>query len=145
LQPRVLTPFLLYHQINMRRGLSIILVLFFGLGPLAATLSADDESRLPLCCRRHGAHHCAMSDAMMARRIQAAYGSTPIVTAPTYCPAYHGNAATSIAPVHGMASSVCQSPFVGWQAYSPFAAGATALSSHIRIRSVRGPPIPNLI
>ena len=41
----------------MRRALSSLLILFFGLGPLAVTLSDGDESRLPFCCRRHGDHH----------------------------------------------------------------------------------------
>jgi len=45
----------------MRRTLSIFLVLFFGLGPVAAALHAEEDAGLPACCRRHGAHHCAMA------------------------------------------------------------------------------------
>jgi hypothetical protein len=47
----------------MRRIVAVALLAIFGLLPLiAAALPADTESTLPACCRRHGAHHCAMSD-----------------------------------------------------------------------------------
>lgn len=58
----------------MRRILSILLTLVVGFGPAIAAVPANalasgyspwtgqqDESRLPACCRKHGAHHCAMS------------------------------------------------------------------------------------
>src|SRR5579864_3738776 len=79
----------------MRRALSILFVLFFGLAPLAATFDGDDAS-LPACCRRNGTHHCVMSDAMLARLVQAAF-STPAFTSPSHCPQYPtlGNAVPS--------------------------------------------------
>ena len=46
----------------MRKLLSILLLALFGLpfvSPLFA-LSGDAEGSLPACCRRGGAHHCAM-------------------------------------------------------------------------------------
>ena len=54
----------------MRRALSILLVLFFGLGPLTATLQGSDDSRLPACCRRNGAHHCVMAEEALARIVR---------------------------------------------------------------------------
>ncbi len=45
----------------MRRGFSILLILFFGLGPLSAFVDGSEDASLPACCRRHGAHHCAMN------------------------------------------------------------------------------------
>ncbi|MGB7548225.1 MAG: hypothetical protein WBM14_10785, partial [Terracidiphilus sp.] len=86
----------------MRRVLSIFLVLLFGLGPLSATLEASDDARLPPCCRRHGAHHCAMAEAMIARMAQAASG-TPAFTAPSHCPFYPTNASAILAPVYALA------------------------------------------
>ena len=56
----------------MRRILSIMLALVVGLGPALASVPANalglasgwtgkvDESQLPACCRRNGAHHCSM-------------------------------------------------------------------------------------
>jgi hypothetical protein len=48
----------------MRRLLAILLIAAFGF-PAVAPLFAqgqDLESHLPACCRRNGAHHCAMGD-----------------------------------------------------------------------------------
>lgn len=89
----------------MRRGLAILLVLFFGLGPLAATLQASDESRLPDCCRRHGAHHCAMSDAMRSQMAGPASDSKAAFTAPTHCPFYPGSALAALAHRQALAGS----------------------------------------
>ncbi len=75
----------------MRRWLSILLVLFFVLGPLTSTLQASDEVRLPPCCRRNGAHHCAMSDALMARMAHATGDPRPAFTTPSHCPYYPGS------------------------------------------------------
>ncbi|MDP9039491.1 MAG: hypothetical protein M3O02_09490 [Acidobacteriota bacterium] len=47
----------------LRRLLSILLLAAFGLPFIAAALplAQSGDSRLPACCRRNGAHHCAMS------------------------------------------------------------------------------------
>jgi hypothetical protein len=47
----------------MRRLLAMLLLAAFGL-PVAASalvLAQENEAHLPACCRRHGAHHCAMA------------------------------------------------------------------------------------
>jgi len=45
----------------MKRTLAALLVLVFGLPLVApAFVSIADRSELPACCRRNGAHHCAM-------------------------------------------------------------------------------------
>jgi hypothetical protein len=41
----------------VRRLLSILLLLVFGL-PLASPLLAQSDASLPACCRRAGKHHC---------------------------------------------------------------------------------------
>ena len=47
----------------MRRLLSLLLLAAFSLPLIAPALALgqDLDSNLPLCCRRHGAHHCAMN------------------------------------------------------------------------------------
>jgi len=47
----------------MRRILAILLLVAFGL-PIAApaiAMTETSDAHLPACCRRNGAHHCAMS------------------------------------------------------------------------------------
>lgn len=93
---------LVYHEGRMRRALSIFLILFFGFGPLTATLSASDEANLPACCRRNGAHHCAMSMAMRAWMVRSEL-RTPGFTAPAHCPFYPRTSSTATAPAHALA------------------------------------------
>ncbi|MGA2671690.1 MAG: hypothetical protein ABSE99_00570 [Terracidiphilus sp.] len=123
----------------MRRGLSIFLILFFWLGPLAATLPGSDQSRLPPCCRRHGAHHCAMAMRMAAAMAQAASGK-PVLTAPSQCPLFPAGTAAPAVPVHALAVSSLRLPVPLAQAHSPAAARAVARLGQIRTRAGRGPP-----
>jgi hypothetical protein len=121
----------------MRRALSILFVFLFALGPLAAAFH-EDESSLPACCRRNGTHHCLMSDAMLARMIQAAI-STPAFTAPSHCPRYdlRGNAAPShLALAHApLAVNPCIPQLL------PVAPSSShARSIHLRTPALRGPP-----
>jgi hypothetical protein len=45
----------------MRRIWATLLLALFGFSPIIPALSAgDSESTLPACCRRNGAHHCAI-------------------------------------------------------------------------------------
>lgn len=77
---------LLYDEATVRRIASILLVLLFGLGPVSPLLEAED-ARLPACCRGNGAHHCAMSAALMARMLHAEQ-RTHGFSAPRACPLY---------------------------------------------------------
>src|SRR5580704_12128026 len=122
----------------MRRAFSILLVLLFGLGPLAATVDGDDAS-LPACCRRHGVHHCAMVDAALARMVQAAL-STPRFTAPSRCPQYPtlGNAAPSTALALAHAPEAMTARISEFLSGSP--SGSHASSIHLRTPALRGPP-----
>jgi len=123
----------------MRRALAIILVVFFGLGPLTATLDASDDSRLPACCRRHGAHHCEMSDGPAARMAEAASG-TLVLAAPSHCPMYPSSDLATIAPGHALVSSPATSPFLVAQAQAPIADSSAAHMSPVRSQAGRGPP-----
>jgi len=97
----------------MRRGFSILLMLVLGLGPLSSLIDGSEDVNLPACCRRHGAHHCAMEAQIAAMMRDAQSGKAPIVSAPMTCPYYPGavNAlwtpalAAAAAEVQALASS----------------------------------------
>jgi hypothetical protein len=124
----------------MRRALSILLVLFFGLGPLAATLDASDEARLPICCRRNGSHHCSISGDALARIVQASSGSTPVLAAPGQCPLYPGTAPATISPIHALTTASSASFAVQGHALSAQAPQLAARSTETSTNAVRGPP-----
>lgn len=124
----------------MRRLLSIFLILLFWLGPLAAILPANAESRLPACCRRHGTHHCAMSAEQYAQTTQASSSSNPVLTAPSHCPYFPGSMAVATTPIHALASSSADPPVLPAKAHSLAASRAGARLSQIRTRAGRGPP-----
>jgi len=63
------------------------MVLLWWLAPMSALLPASASSPLPACCRRNGAHHCAMASTAMAQSGQNA--SKHGVSAPAHCPLYH--------------------------------------------------------
>ena len=123
----------------MRRWLSISLILFFGLGPLAASLSASTDSRLPACCRRHGVHHCAGSMSATSTLAQAP-SNNPVVSTPSTCPYFPGYNVASATTTHALASSPLSLPIVLAHSHSPAAVCATARLSQIRTRAGRGPP-----
>ena len=133
----------MYHESQMRRLLSIFLVLFFGLGPLAATLDASDDARLPACCRRLGTHHCAMTTRMAAMMAQSASSET-IVTAPSTCPAFPGDTAARTTAPHALTAAAVGLPALIAKTHSPAAARAAARTSQIRTRSGRAPPASSL-
>jgi hypothetical protein len=131
----------------MRRSLSILLILFFGLGPLAVTLSASDDSRLPACCRRHGAHHCAMSEQMaaqMAAMASDAESAAPSVKAPATCPYFPGYTVALSSMTLALAPAQVTLPALIAQPHSPAASRANARASQLRTRANRGPPASSI-
>jgi len=122
----------------MRRAFSLILVLVFAAGPLAAALQSDDL-RLPPCCRRNGAHHCSMSDAMIARMVQLSHGK-PILTLPAHCPFYPHNAVNTLGPAFELALSCTPLPALSAQALAPVPYRAVALAARLRSHSGLSPP-----
>lgn len=119
----------------MRRGLSISLILLLWLGPFAFVLPGIDESRLPFCCRRHGAHHCAMDT-----ESSVAQNEGPVFSASSHCPRFPASLAACTAP----AFSPPQCP-PGWQASTtqtlePGSDRDAARAGLLRAQSDRGPP-----
>lgn len=132
-------PFLVYDEVQMRRALSISLIMFFSFGPLAATLGASEDAGLPACCRRLGAHHCAMAMGMAAAMIDAAPGKA-IFAAPATCPEFPGTAAATASSPQALTASPIGLPALLAQLHTPPATRAAARLSLIRTRSGRGPP-----
>jgi hypothetical protein len=127
----------------MRRALPIFLILFFGLGPLAVTLSAGDESRLPYCCRRHGDHHCTMSTRTADLMLQSE-SNEPAFAAPATCPYFPGYTVAPTTSVLALAAAPAGLPDLLAEPHSPAAARAAARLSQIRTRAGRGPPASTL-
>jgi len=123
----------------MRRALSILLVLVFSAGPLLFAFQANDSS-LPACCRRHGAHHCAMDSAESA----ADSAASPILKAPSRCPRFpqHANARTSACAAVLNYSHVATAIACDAERSGPAATGH--ISIHLRTPVLRGPPASHL-
>ena len=130
--PRALR--LAYHEWQMRRGFSILLLALLALAPVLPAFSGGEDSRLPACCRRHGAHHCAMRMAL------ARHATEPGWNSPAHCPCWPEHAATSFAVESALvARGVAATP----QRQQMFSASAQALDPLVGQRillSSRGPP-----
>jgi len=124
----------------MRRGFSIFLVLFFGLGPLSAFVDSGTDAGLPPCCRRHGAHHCAMYAQIMAMRAGRGIDPTPGFSAPLTCPLYHGPTFSMLMPAHALMAAPA-SFRAEFKRNSPSASEQmAAFSGPSRAHAGRGPP-----
>jgi len=126
----------------MRRGLSILLILVFGLGPLSATLQASDDAYLPACCRRNGAHHCAMAVAMARMMAHLPPDPHPAFTVPLTCPYYPGARPLLITAIHALAATAARLPGQRVRVLASAAGQTLALSSPSRNYAGRGPPAP---
>ena len=114
----------------MRQTLAALLVAVFGFSPVAPALLAGDLN-LPACCRRLGAHHCAMANAgaqgasfVQQRCLQFPSGSATLTA----------SALTSVPPSRVIFSAIVSHPTAHNQT-EPF--GRIAFS---RSRQKRGPP-----
>lgn len=125
----------------MRRGFSILLILFFGLGPLSATAGASDgNATLPACCRRGGAHHCALAMQRAAADASLPPGSTPVVSTPLTCPYYPGAAVAITGPAPALVAVAAHLPVLAASFYSAAAVATPSLSIPNRTHAGRGPP-----
>jgi hypothetical protein len=128
----------------MRRCFSIFLILFFGLGPLAALAEDTEDASLPSCCRRHGAHHCEMDAQKMAIRAGVAVDSTTTFSAPPTCPLYHGPALYMLMPAHALATEAASTRAEFTRSPAPASERIAASSRPNSAHAVRGPPIADL-
>jgi|SRR5579872_4050171 len=130
-----------YHRFQMRRSLSILFSLFFALGPLVALFGEDYDARLPACCRRHGAHHCAMSSDAPDRATASNTGPSHFFAAPSRCPLYPHATPAPTSSTHAIATSKITALSFSTQGYVP---SEQHLGFSNRLFSnllVRGPPI----
>jgi hypothetical protein len=133
-----------YDETQMRRGFSIFLILFFGLGPLSAMIvDGGGEASLPLCCRRHGAHHCAMSVAAM--KAQAEPGATPVLAVPVTCPQFPGAAAMFAASSPALTANAANIPVEIERTHATECGPVEVSSSPSHAHAGRGPPEATLI
>ena len=125
----------------MRKLLSILLLAAFGLPFLAPLLAQGQSANLPICCRRNGEHHCAMSTADRDSLAPAA-GNDRAWTAPAqhcpYCPA-------SVVTTHPHDTLASSQRHPGSVAIFSHPAGQPQTESRRRIaqdrsRQKRGPP-----
>ena len=123
----------------MRRCFSILLILFFGFGPLSALIDGEDAN-LPPCCRRHGAHHCAMAAHMAEMMQEAGSGPQALAGAPMTCSEYPGAAARLAAPAAALTAAAAGLPALQARARVAPAEYAAPESTRTRAHSGRGPP-----
>lgn len=124
----------------MRRGFSIFMILFFGLGPLSAFVDSSQDAGLPACCRRHGAHHCAMSAQAMTMKAGMAFDPAPSVSAPSTCPLYHGPSFAMLVPANALMTAEARVQAEFTETYSPAFEQIAAFSTPSRAYAGRGPP-----
>jgi hypothetical protein len=124
----------------MRRGFSIVLMLILGLVPLSAFIDGSEDTNLPACCRRHGAHHCSAVVHMAAVRVKIEAGSTPVLAAPLTCPDYPGAATAFSTPLSALTVSVQSATILTVQARVAPRTPETPSSRHDAAQSERGPP-----
>ena len=124
----------------MRRGFSIFLMLMFGLGPLSSLIDGSEDSNLPACCRRQGAHHCVM--AAMATETQS--GKTPKMSAPMTCPRFPGAIAMLSTVKLALAASSQTCDEMRAFEYLRVAAQTSQLSKPAQTHAGRGPPASSL-
>ena len=127
----------------MRRGFSIFLILFFGLGPLSALVDGSEDAGLPACCRRHGAHHCAMYAEIMAMRAGRGIDPTPSFSAPLTCPLYHGPTFSMLMPAHALTAAAASIRAELTRTPAPAFERMAAFFQPSRAHAGRGPPTSN--
>lgn len=118
-----------------------MLMLLLGLGPLAAALPGSEDARLPACCRRLGAHHCAMAMRMMMQEAD----QQPSFNAPATCPNYPGATPAVVMSKHALIAIAAALP-----ALHTSIALHTPSPDHVshtpgNIHAVRGPPTTRLV
>jgi hypothetical protein len=125
----------------VRRVWAYLLVAIFGISLITPALYADESSNLPACCRRLGAHHCAL-------KLQGSL-QFPVGLAVTGVCGQYGRLATVLAQPESTKAAV----FTVSRVVSDAAAVHSSIAeqnqilcrvSFSRARQKRGPPRPAL-
>lgn len=118
----------------MRRGILILLMLLLGMGPLPASLQASGSSRIPACCRGHGAHKCVLSHTLSAR------SGEPLIEASAHCSSYPDSGYAAVSPVVALAGSRLNLSGLVEQERAPGSQASSARRRHRCTTVDRGPP-----
>jgi len=118
----------------MRRSVAILLALAFGWMLIPPAFAGSPDSKLPLCCRKNGKHHCMM-------RMNGSSTSDPSFAAVgETCPYFpYSTAATH---VEIFTPAISQANFAGIASHRAVSAQTEAgyRASHLRSKQKRGPP-----
>jgi hypothetical protein len=122
----------------VRRLIGITLLLLFSLPLISPVLAlgASSEANLPACCRRNGAHHCAMR----MHQAESSGNGTTFSAIPQRCPAYPAMV-TSVR--HGDLSFYTASLIFAEIVSHPSVKAQTQARARValdRSRQTRGPP-----
>jgi hypothetical protein len=128
----------------MRRGFSIFLILFFGLGPLSAIIEGSENASLPPCCRRNGAHDCAMK-MRMAAMAHLPPDHRPAFNVPLTCPNFPGLSITILMPSHALTAAQASAHIAITRSIATVFAHNSVHEGTIRTYDGRGPPRRQLI
>ncbi len=118
----------------MRRVLSISLFLLLWLPAIAGLMPGAGDARLPSCCRRQGAHHCAMEGA------EQSIFPGPGFSAPARCPQFPADFPATVSAVFVVASVPAHWPAMTAGIYSRVARREAARAGLLRAQLDRGPP-----
>jgi hypothetical protein len=119
--------------------------LFYLLALLFAPLwiSAAQQSSLPACCRRAGAHHCAMS--MGAESASAAdSANSDVISGVSQCPSWPQGFAPSHSQAFILIPAITVLAALVPQASLRLRHATLSRIARIRQLSLRGPPLPSL-
>jgi hypothetical protein len=116
------------------RFISILLLAIVGFGPIASAFASGPESKLPVCCRRDGKHHCAKPASAGTPLSGAAFGASS-EKCPLYPEASAPGCGSSFVPSPGRTAALntVKQKFTVWTAVRP---GLRLENAH----SQRGPP-----
>jgi hypothetical protein len=115
----------------VRRIGAIFLLGLFSVSLIEPALVADDESKLPACCRREGQHHCAMTGESRA----------PGAVVQAVCPAFpKAGAAPAYTKLAGMRPARLVLGQIACHLAGSVQAQALFRVSFSRARQKRGPP-----
>ena len=128
----------------MRRILSIFIALVLGLGPAISSIptsaltagwgAAENESRLPACCRKNGMHHCSMPT-----QASSSTGETT-VSAQSCCPYWPGNVVSTTVSIAALVESAQSGPSTAVERHAPLSKQNVLDRNGRHTWPKRGPP-----
>lgn len=123
-----------WYPLAMRRWFASILLLLTALLPLQPLVaSAQADASLPACCRRNGAHHCMMMQAMML-----ADSGTQTTVRPAPCPLWKITISPAVVAVAAAPPALSSNPAIAENVVA--LAPSLLLMRLARSRSARAPP-----